>query len=340
MNILVTGGAGYIGSHIVFSMIGRGHNIIILDDLRNSNPNVMDALFIITGKKIKLVIEDIANQNSMVKILQENNIDAVIHLAGDKAVEHSIVNPLGCYENNFIGSLNLIKAMEAAGVKRLVFSSSASVYGDPEYLPIDENHSLNPKSPYARSKVMIENMLSDLVKSDNQNWRIASLRFFNPVGAHISGLIGENLKNSPTNLSPRIGRVALGELPYLEIYGCDLATKDGTGVRDYIHVLDLAEAHNSCLEYLIGENSLKSKFEIFNIGTGVGYSVLDVLHCYERVSFRKVPFKFMREREGDPFASYAAVGRVSNLLGWKAKLSLEDMCSDAWRFQKNYQECM
>lgn len=336
MNILVTGGAGYIGSHVVFSMTKQGHIVSILDDLRNSNSDVMDALFDITGKKIKLFVEDIANQNSVVKILQENYIDAVIHLAGDKAVGHSIMNPFGCYENNFVGSFNLIKAMATAGVTRLVFSSSASVYGDPTYLPIDEDHPLNPKSPYARSKLMIENMLSDVASLANQNWRIASLRFFNPVGSHISGLIGENLKIDPVNLMPQLGRVALGELPYLEIYGSDFATKDGTGVRDYIHVLDLAEAHNSCLEYLFRDNPIKSKFEVFNIGTGAGYSVLDVLYCYERVSMRTLPYKYMSERDGDPFASYAAVGRASNLLGWKAKLSLEDMCNDAWRHQKNY----
>lgn len=326
MNILLTGGLGYIGSHTAIELSQLGHKIILYDNLSNSDLSMLDKLKKISSTKISFCNGDIADCELLTKVLKENRVDVVIHLAGKKSVSESSSKPLEYFKNNVCGTLSLLEAMKVCDIKNFVFSSSASVYGNPNSLPIDENHSLSPLNPYAESKRQIENILNNLAESDS-SWKIISLRYFNPIGAHNSGLIGENPSGIPNNLVPYISRVASGELPYLLIYGNDYKTADGTGIRDYIHVVDLAKAHCSAVDYLC-ENIFS--YEVFNLGTGNGHSVLEVVKAFEHISGIKIPYQFTSRRKGDSAECYADSSKASKLLKWHAELDLNDMLSSEW----------
>ncbi len=327
MNILITGATGYIGSHIALVLIHKGYNVVLYDNLSNSNHNVNTALKIITGKIIPFIHGDIRDTEKLVEILVDYKIDAVVHLAGKKAVNESIQKPIYYYENNVAGSISLLKAIEKVNLKKVVFSSSATVYGNPQYLPIDEKHSTNPTNPYGQSKLQIENILFDYTKSE-QNFGVACLRYFNPVGAHQSGLIGENPKGIPNNLMPYICQVATGKLPYLKIFGNDYNTHDGTGVRDYIHVMDIAEGHLAALNLI--ENT--KGWHTINLGSGQGYSVLEVLITFEQTSNKFIPYKIENRRPGDIDICFAKTEKAEKILKWKAKRTLNDMCWSTWNF--------
>lgn len=331
MNILLTGGTGYIGSHTAAVLVNAGHHVVLYDNLSNSNTDVLGRLETITGQALPFVQGDIRDEGLMRSTLVEHRIDAVIHFAGLKAVGESVAQPLMYYDNNVAGTLSMLKAMQQAGVKQLVFSSSATVYGDPRYLPIDEAHPTGATNPYGRTKLHIEGMLSDLAHAQ-PDWRIISLRYFNPAGAHESGLIGENPNGIPNNLMPYISRVAKGKLPQLQVFGSDYDTPDGTGVRDYIHVVDLAEGHLAALQVL---GSLPHAFEAVNLGTGQGYSVLDMVRAYEDANGCKVPYALVGRRPGDVASCYAKVDKAWTLLGWRARRSLFDMCLSAGNFSLN-----
>lgn len=322
MNILLTGGAGYIGSHTAIALIEIGHNVLILDNFCNSNPSVLERLEKIAGIRMLSIRADVRDIELVEKVLREHRIDIVIHFAGLKAVGESCKNALEYYSNNVCGAISLIKAMEACNVKKLVFSSSATVYGDPQYLPIDEFHPTVPTNPYGRNKLQIEEFLRDVAASD-PGWHMVSFRYFNPVGAHVSGLIGEDPRGTPNNLMPYISKVASGKLPYLHVYGNDYQTIDGTGVRDYIHVMDLAEGHVAVLPYL---NS-NPGYEVVNLGTGSGYSVMQILSAYEGVCGKPIPFKFVGRRQGDIAACYANPEKAKSKFGWVARRTLADMTS-------------
>ena len=330
MNILLTGGAGYIGSHAAVVLTQAGHEVILYDNLCNSDVTVVIRLERILQRKLVLVEGDIRDTALLEQTLQANKINAVVHFAGLKAVGESVQKPIAYYENNVQGTISLLKAMQRAEIKTLVFSSSATVYGDPQYLPIDEVHPTSVTNPYGRSKLHIEEILADVAKSD-PTWRIACLRYFNPVGAHESGLIGEDPKGIPNNLMPFVARVAAGVLPELSIFGNDYPTPDGTGVRDYIHVMDLAEGHLAAVEYL----KTTSGWHAINLGTGQGSSVMDMIRTFERASGKAVPFKVVARRAGDIASCYAQAEKATSLLRWKARRSLEDMCSSTWNFQKD-----
>lgn len=331
MNILLTGGTGYIGSHTAVVMAEAGHQVVLYDNLCNSNADVVDRLEKITGQRMAFVQGDIRETPLLSDTLQKYKIEAVMHFAGLKAVGESVEKPIEYFDNNVGGTISLIKAMQTNKIKTLVFSSSATVYGDPQYLPIDEEHPTNATNPYGRTKLHIEEMLSDLVKSDG-SWRIACLRYFNPVGAHDSGLIGENPNSIPNNLMPYISRVAAGKLPYLNVFGNDYPTQDGTGVRDYIHVMDLANGHLAAVSYIF---HVQSSLSIFNLGTGQGYSVLDMVNAYEAASHRKVPFVIASRRDGDVANCYADASKALVKLNWQAKLGLHQMCESTVIFQAN-----
>jgi len=330
VNILLTGGAGYIGSHAAVVLTQAGHEVILYDNLCNSDVTVVIRLERILQRKLVLVEGDIRDTALLEQTLQANKINAVVHFAGLKAVGESVQKPIAYYENNVQGTISLLKAMQRAEIKTLVFSSSATVYGDPQYLPIDEVHPTSVTNPYGRSKLHIEEILADVAKSD-PTWRIACLRYFNPVGAHESGLIGEDPKGIPNNLMPFVARVAAGVLPELSIFGNDYPTPDGTGVRDYIHVMDLAEGHLAAVEYL----KTTSGWHAINLGTGQGSSVMDMIRTFERASGKAVPFKVVARRAGDIASCYAQAEKATSLLRWKARRSLEDMCSSTWNFQKD-----
>ena len=328
-NILVTGGAGYIGSHTCICLLEAGYEVIVIDNLSNSKQASLKRVEKITGKPIKFYHSDIRDKDGVRKIFNENQIDAVIHFAGLKAVGESVEKPLQYYDNNVSGTVAFCEVMVERHVKKMVFSSSATVYGDPPKVPITEDAPLSPTNPYGRSKLFIEQILKDLHASDN-TWDIALLRYFNPVGAHESGLMGEDPNGIPNNLMPYICQVAAGKLEKLSVFGNDYPTPDGTGVRDYIHVMDLAMAHVKAIEKLKEKEGLL----IYNLGTGNGYSVLDVITAFEKVSGGKIPYQVTDRRPGDIAVCYNNPDKATRELGWAARLGIEDMCRDAWRWQK------
>jgi UDP-glucose 4-epimerase len=331
MNILLTGGTGYIGSHTAVVLAQAGHNLVLFDNLSNSKSDVVGRLQTITGIELPFVEGDIRDTALLREVMKMQNTDAVIHFAGLKAVGESVAKPLEYYHNNVYGSLCLLQAMQDSGVKRLVFSSSATVYGEPKYLPIDEAHPTAPTNPYGWNKLHIEQMLSNLVVADPE-WRISSLRYFNPVGAHESGLIGEDPNDIPNNLMPYIARVAAGKLPYLNVYGNDYPTHDGTGIRDYLHVMDLAEGHLAALAHL---DQQAAPMDYYNIGTGKGSSVLEMIVAFGTACNRSIPHKIESRRDGDVAEMAAQVTKANRQLSWKAGRSVTDMCTDAWRFQQS-----
>ncbi len=326
--IFVTGGAGYIGSHACVELLTAGEDVTVFDNFCNSQPEALVRVERITGKKPTLVQGDIRDGVALTAALRASGASAVIHFAGLKAVGESVQNPLAYYDNNVVGTLRLLQAMTECGVKVLVFSSSATVYGDPQYLPLNEDHPLSATNPYGQTKLVIEEMLRDVYVS-HPNWRISILRYFNPVGAHASGLIGEDPQGTPNNLLPFVAQVAVGRREFLNVWGDDYATPDGTGVRDYIHVVDLALGHLKALERL----QQHAECRAINLGTGVGYSVLDMVHAFERASGKPVPYKVGPRRSGDIAACYADPTQALALLGWRAERGLDAMCADAWRWQ-------
>ena len=326
--ILVTGGAGYIGSHTVVEMLTANLDLLILDNFSNSSPKVVDAIERIVGKPPLVVHCDIRDKAGLRRIFGEYPIHGVVHFAGLKAVGESVERPLRYYDNNVAGSLALFEAMAEAGVFRLVFSSSATVYGDPHSVPIREDFPLQATNPYGRTKLMIEDMLRDLAAADPR-WRVALLRYFNPVGAHPSGMIGEDPQGVPNNLMPYVAQVAVGRRPELSVFGGDYPTPDGTGVRDYIHVVDLARGHLAAINVL---DKLPGAVPI-NLGTGRGYSVLEVVAAFENASGKKVPFRVVDRRPGDIAACYADASLAQELLGWSAGRGMATMCEDSWRWQ-------
>ena len=330
MTILVTGGLGFIGSHICIELLKSSYRVIIIDNLSNSKIETLYGIEEITHKTIKLYIEDCGNEKVIDKIFKENNIDAIIHCAGFKAVGESVKNPLKYYENNLKTTIVLLRMMNNHSIKKIIFSSTATVYGIPNKSPIDEMCKVgNTTNPYATTKYMIEKILLDLYESDKE-WSIGILRYFNPIGAHESGLIGENPNGVPNNLMPYILKVASGELPYLNIFGNDYDTYDGTGVRDYIHVVDLARAHIKALNKI----NDKDNIYIYNIGTGRGYSVLDVINTFERINHIRINYKTTDRRPGDIDEYYSNPKKAEKELNWKAKLDLEEMCIDSWNFYR------
>lgn len=330
MKILVTGGIGYIGSHTVVELLENNYEVIIVDNLSNSKKEVINKIEEITKKKIKFYEADVCDKNIMRTIFKENIIDAVIHFAGYKAVGESVEKPLMYYRNNIDSTLTLLEVMNEYNVKKIAFSSSATVYGKPEVLPIKEDDKLHTTNPYGSTKLMIENILRDLYKSDN-NWSIAILRYFNPIGAHKSGLIGDNPNGIPNNLMPYVIKVANKELECLGVFGNDYATKDGTGVRDYIHVVDLAKGHIAALNKILSSTGC----DAYNLGTGIGYSVLEIVNTFMSVNNIDVPYKIKDRRPGDIDSCYANPAYAKEKLNWQAKLSLEDMCKDAYNYAKN-----
>lgn len=327
-HILVTGGFGYIGSHTVVKLIEVGVDVIVLDNLSNSKMAVVDRIEQITGVRPGFFIGDIRDRHCLRSIFSAYQIDAVIHFAGLKAVGESVEKPLVYFDNNVAGSVALFEEMGAANVKKLVFSSSATVYGDPESVPISESSRLSVTNPYGRSKLFVEEIARDLFKSD-PSWQVALLRYFNPVGAHPSGLIGEDPAGIPNNLMPYVSQVAVGKRPKLQVFGNDYPTVDGTGVRDYIHVEDLATGHLAALNAL---NTAKKVITV-NLGTGRGYSVLEMVNAFERASGKSVPYEVVDRRLGDIAACYADPSMAEQLLRWKAELGIDRMCEDAWRWQ-------
>jgi UDP-glucose 4-epimerase len=331
VNILLTGGAGYIGSHAAVALAEAGHSVIILDNFCNSNLMVLQGLKKILNKEVVCVQGDIRDTALVTQVLNQYFIDAVIHFAGLKAVSESVKKPIEYYGNNVQGAISLIQAMGLARVKTLVFSSSATVYGDPKYLPIDEMHPLSTTNPYGQTKLHVEELLKDVAMSD-AGWKILCLRYFNPIGAHESGLIGEKPDGIPNNLVPYISQVAIGDLPHLNIYGSDYETPDGTGVRDYIHVVDLADAH------LASINSLGNRrgWDAINIGTGRGYSVMEVVDAYRKATLREIPYVFSPRRSGDIASCYASCEKAKRVLGWSAKRNLAQMCISSWKWINNH----
>jgi len=330
MNVLLTGGMGYIGSHTAVVLTEAGHEVVLYDNLSNSKLTVLDRLENITGKRLTFIEGDVRDTLKLEQALIDHKINAVIHFAGLKAVGESVEKPIDYYENNVTGTISLLKAMRSVDVKILVFSSSATVYGDPQYLPLDEQHPTSATNPYGRSKLQIEEVLADLAKSDPE-WHIVCLRYFNPVGAHESSLIGEDPNGIPNNLMPYIAQVASGKLSHLNIFGDDYSTKDGTGVRDYIHVMDLAEGHKTALNFL----NIHTGWHAINLGTGAGYSVLEMVQAFEQVSGKNIPYKITNRRAGDIATCYAKVDKCSQQLNWRARRSLGKMCLSTWNFQKS-----
>ena len=327
MNILVTGGAGYIGSHTCVELLNEGEEIVILDNFVNSKPEALDRIREITGKDFKFYEVDLLDEEGVDRVFAENNIDSVIHFAGLKAVGESVQKPILYYHNNLTGTLILCKVMEKYGVKKLVFSSSATVYGSPKSVPIREDFPLSTTNPYGATKLMIEGILRDLHVADD-SWSVALLRYFNPIGAHKSGLIGEDPNGIPNNLLPYIARVAAGQLECLSVFGSDYPTVDGTGVRDYIHVVDLAKGHLKALAKVRKDTGV----DAYNLGTGHGYSVLQMVAAFEKASGRKVNYKLTDRRPGDIAECYADPTKAKEVLGWEATMGIDEMCADSWNF--------
>jgi UDP-glucose 4-epimerase len=330
MSILVTGGAGYIGSHTCVELLNAGYEIIIADNFSNSKPEVLKRIKEITGKVFKFYEVDLLNREDLEKVFSENQIEAVVHFAGLKAVGESVSVPLSYYHNNITGTLILCQIMKKFNVKKIVFSSSATVYGIPESVPVSEDFPLSTTNPYGSTKLMIEQILKDVYISDNM-WSITLLRYFNPIGAHESGKIGEDPNGIPNNLMPYITQVAVGKRKNLNIFGDDYDTHDGTGVRDYIHVVDLAKGHLKALEKVINSNGV----EAYNLGTGKGYSVLDVVNSFIKATGIPIPYIITERRPGDIAECYANPRKALAELGWKAEKNMDDMCRDSWRWQKN-----
>ena len=323
---MLTGGAGYIGTHTCVELLNSGYEVVVYDNLSNSSKEAINRVEIITKKTVTFIKGDIRDEEQLLKAL--SGCSAVIHFAGLKAVGESVQKPLEYYDNNVNGTLCLLRAMKKQNIKTLVFSSSATVYGEPQYLPLDESHPLSTTNPYGATKLMIEDILRDLYKSDN-GWKISILRYFNPIGAHKSGLIGEDPNGIPNNLLPYISQVAIGKLDCLSVFGDDYDTIDGTGVRDYIHVVDLALGHLRALESLT-----KPQCEAINLGTGNGYSVLEVIRAYEKASGKKIPYKICHRRDGDVASCYANANKAKELLNWEAKFDIDTMCKDSWNYQR------
>ena len=328
--ILVTGGAGYIGSHTAVELLNAGHQVVIVDNLCNSSAKVLDRIEALAGKNFSFVQADVRDGAVLDRIFAEHRIDGVIHFAGLKAVGESVAQPLRYFDNNVGSTLALLHAMDRANVRRIVFSSSATVYGDPEQVPITEGSRLQVTNPYGRTKLICEDILRDLQQTDPR-WHVAILRYFNPVGAHISGTIGENPSGTPNNLMPFITQVAVGQREFLSIFGQDYPTPDGTGVRDYIHVVDLAQGHLAALTYL---HDRQASITV-NLGTGRGVSVKELADTFARVTGVPVPYRFVDRRPGDVAACYADTRLAQEALGWQAQLGVERMCQDAWRWQSN-----
>ncbi len=328
MKILVTGGTGYIGSHTVVELLNNNYEVIVIDNLSNFKIDVIDKIKKITGKDFLFYRGDVRDESLLEKIFSSNNIDAVIHFAGYKAVGESVKKPIMYYQNNLISTLNLCKVMSKHAVKNIVFSSSATVYGNPQKLPISEKDKvISATNPYGETKVMIERILKDIYNSDN-TWNIAILRYFNPIGAHKSGLLGENPNDIPNNLMPYIVKVATQELKKLSVFGNDYNTKDGTGVRDYIHVVDLAKGHIKAIEWVLKNNGI----DTFNLGTGRGYSVLDIINNFEKYNNIKIPYQIVDRRPGDIAECYADVSYAKEKLNWSSEYDLEDMVKDSFNF--------
>lgn len=325
MKILVTGGTGYIGSHTVVELLNNGYEVIIVDNLVNSKIEVVDKIKKLINKEFTFIKGDVCDFELMTKIFDENKIDAVIHFAGLKAVGESVEKPLEYYENNVGSTMNLVKVMKEHNCKNIVFSSSATVYGTPKTLPIKEDFPLSTTNPYGTTKLVNEWILSDIYKADNE-WKVTLLRYFNPIGSEKTGLLGEDPKDIPNNLMPYIVRVAVGKLDHLSVFGNDYPTHDGTGVRDYIHVVDLAKGHVKALE-----NNNSGLF-IYNLGTGTGYSVLDLVNTFEKVNNVKIPYEIVGRRAGDVAECYADPTKALKELGWKAELGIDDMCRDSYNF--------
>ena len=331
MSVLVTGGAGYIGSHTIVELLDCGYDVVVLDNLVNSNKKSLERVKKITGKDVKFYQVDLCDAESTDKVFDENpEIDSVIHFAGLKAVGESVAKPIEYYYNNIAGTLNLCASMRKHGVKKIVFSSSATVYGMPKSVPIKEDFPLSTTNPYGETKLMIERILKDICVSD-PDMSVAILRYFNPIGAHKSGLIGEDPNGIPNNLLPYIAQVGIGKLQALSVFGNDYPTHDGTGVRDYIHVVDLAKAHIKALVF----TDKNTGIDYFNIGTGVGYSVLDIVKAYEKASGLKIAYKIVDRRPGDIAECYADPAKARNVLGWEAEFGIETMCEDLARWQTN-----
>jgi UDP-glucose 4-epimerase len=330
MKLLLTGGTGYIGSHSAVVLSQAGHDVVLLDNLSNSKLSVLSRLQTILGKTLPFVQADVRDSETVTQALYDHGIQAVVHFAGLKAVGESVAQPLHYFANNVQGTVSLLQAMQAAQVHQLVFSSSATVYGEPQYLPLDEQHPTSATNPYGRTKLHIEEMLHDLAAS-NSAWRIACLRYFNPVGAHESGLIGEDPNGIPNNLMPFVAQVAAGWRLALQVFGNDYDTPDGTGVRDYIHVMDLAQGHLAALNFLQHQQG----WHAINLGTGQGFSVLQMVKAFEAASGQPVPYNVVPRRPGDVASCYAKVGKAKALLDWQATRGLSDMCKDAWRAQQH-----
>jgi UDP-glucose 4-epimerase len=329
-NILVTGGAGYIGSHTCVELLQAGYAVTVLDNFCNSKPESLKRVERITGKSVACIEADVRDRAALVQALQRSGAGAVIHFAGLKAVGESVAQPLQYYDNNVVGTLRLLEAMQECDVRTLVFSSSATVYGEPQFLPLTEDHPLSATNPYGRTKLVVEDMLRDAFAAKT-DWRFGVLRYFNPVGAHASGLIGEDPQGVPNNLLPFVAQVAVGKREFLNVWGNDYATHDGTGVRDYIHVVDLAVGHLRALEAL--GRSEAGQCTSVNLGTGVGYSVLEMVQAFEAASGRNVPYQVQPRRPGDIAVCYADPQKALQWLGWKAERSLQAMCADSWRWQ-------
>ena len=325
---MVTGGAGFIASHTDVELLNAGYEVVVVDNLYNSSKEALSRIEKITGKKVTFYEEDIRNEAGLERIFREEKPDAVIHFAGLKAVGESCSKPLIYFDNNFNGTVNLLKVMDRVGVKNLVFSSSATVYGIPKEVPITEDAPLSVLNPYGRTKLVIEDMLRDIYTSDN-SWNIALLRYFNPIGAHESGEIGEDPQGIPNNLLPYVAKVAVGELECISVFGDDYDTPDGTGVRDYIHVVDLAIGHIKALEKLQKSPGIVT----YNLGTGIGYSVLDIIQNFEKACGKKLPYKIVERRPGDAAMCYANPEKAQKELGWKAERGIDKMCEDTWRWQ-------
>lgn len=330
MAILITGGAGYIGSHTCLQVLAAGHDVVVVDNLSNSQAESMRRVEQLSGKSIQFYNVDIRDKAELLNVFNRHKITAVIHFAGLKAVGESTAKPVLYYDNNVVGTIKLLEVMQEVGVKNLVFSSSATVYGDPASAPIHENFPLSATNPYGRTKLMIEDMLRDIYAADS-TWRIALLRYFNPIGAHESGRIGEDPNGIPNNLLPYVAQVAVGRLAKLRVFGDDYATHDGTGVRDYIHVMDLADGHVKALDYLTGHAEMIT----VNLGTGVGYSVLDVVNAFASVSGKPIAYEMAPRRQGDVAINFADASLARKLLGWQATRDLRQMCADTWNWQLN-----
>ena len=337
-SVLLTGGLGYIGSHTAVTLREAGWRVVLLDNLANASKSVLQRLEAITGEPFPFYEVDVRERAAVEALLKDEGIGAVVHFAGLKAVGESAADPLSYFDNNVGGAVALLQAMAAAGVRQLVFSSSATVYGTPKYLPYDEAHPTAAINPYGRTKLHIEEILQDLAVSDDR-WRIAALRYFNPVGAHDSGLIGDDPNGIPNNLMPYVMRVAAGQLEALSVFGTDYETRDGTGVRDYLHVMDLAEGHGAALRALQPGAALGDRpFEVINLGSGVGHSVLEVIQAFERVSHRPVPWKAAPRRAGDLAEYFADPSKAKALLHWEARRGLDEMCASSWAFQRRQAE--